>query len=105
MVTLTVPTTFVLDSETEQRIDRLSRLWNVSTAEVVRRSVSEVEQQMSQRQQQAALEALAWLQANATLTEEDVAAWDKERREGWDEAFALQEKRREREEKKHHDPS
>ncbi|MES2709068.1 MAG: hypothetical protein V4726_20900 [Verrucomicrobiota bacterium] len=105
MVTLTVPTTFVLDPDTEQKIDRLSRLWNVSTVEAVRRSVSVAEKQVSQAEQQAALEALARLQASATLTEADVAAWDRDRREGWDEAFALLEERRNKRMNQSHDPS
>ena len=94
MVTLTVPTTFVLDPDTEQKIDRLSQLWNVSTAEVVRRSVSEVDQKISQAEKEktlSALEALERLQDKATLTQEEAEEWKRESRLGWEESFARRE--------------
>jgi len=39
MPTMTHRTTFALDETTAQRLKRLAKLWNVSQAEVVRRSV------------------------------------------------------------------
>ncbi len=41
---MTHRTTFALDEATARRLKRLSRLWNVSQAEVVRRSVERAEQ-------------------------------------------------------------
>jgi len=41
---MTHRTTFALDETTAQRLKRLSKLWNVSQAEVVRRSVERAEQ-------------------------------------------------------------
>jgi hypothetical protein len=44
MATMTHRTTFALDEGTTTRIKRLSKLWKVSQAEVVRRAVSLAEQ-------------------------------------------------------------
>lgn len=41
---MTHRTTFALDEKTAQRLKRLARKWNVSQAEVVRRSVERAEQ-------------------------------------------------------------
>jgi predicted transcriptional regulator len=43
MATMTHRTTFALDEGTAQRLRRLAARWNVSQAEVVRRSVEEAE--------------------------------------------------------------
>ena len=43
MPTMTHRTTFALDATTSQRLKRLAKLWNVSQAEVVRRSVERSE--------------------------------------------------------------
>lgn len=43
MQQMTHRTTFALDEETAKRIKRLAARWNVSQAEVVRRSVAQVE--------------------------------------------------------------
>lgn len=44
MPTMTHRTTFALDDSTARRLKRLAKLWNVSQAEVVRRSVERSEQ-------------------------------------------------------------
>ncbi|MDB6133026.1 MAG: hypothetical protein JWM59_1269 [Verrucomicrobiales bacterium] len=94
MATMTMPITIEPESELGRRISRLSQLWNVSPVEVVRHSLLEVEKQVHDAGQLAALEALDWLQANATLTDEDIATWNRDRKEGWEETFTLLEKRR-----------
>jgi len=43
MLTMIHRTTFALDEPTAQRLRRLAKLWNVSQAEVVRRSVKNAE--------------------------------------------------------------
>jgi hypothetical protein len=43
MAMMTHRTTFALDQETAFRLKRLAALWNVSQAEVVRRSVEQAE--------------------------------------------------------------
>jgi len=47
MPTMTHRTTFALDEATSQRLKRLAKRWNVSQAEVVRRSVDLAERQAS----------------------------------------------------------
>ena len=44
MATMTHRTSFALDERTSQRIKRLATRWNVSQAEVVRRSVERAEE-------------------------------------------------------------
>lgn len=44
MPTMTHRTTFALDAKTAQRLKRLAARWQVSQAEVVRRSVEKAEQ-------------------------------------------------------------
>ena len=48
MPTMTHRTTFALDDLTARRLKRLAARWNVSQAEVVRRSVEKAEQSESQ---------------------------------------------------------
>jgi hypothetical protein len=45
---MTVRATYALDSETDHRIRRLARQWDVSQAEVIRRSVRAAAEQNSQ---------------------------------------------------------
>jgi predicted transcriptional regulator len=60
MATMIHRTTFALDETTAQRLKRLAKLWNVSQAEVVRRSVERSEQtaQADKRDPVALLQAL-----------------------------------------------
>ena len=46
MTTMTHRTTFALDGTTAQRLKRLAARWQVSQAEVVRRSVAQAEMQL-----------------------------------------------------------
>lgn len=43
MATMTYRTTFALDEETSKRLKRLATRWNVSQAEVVRRSLEQAD--------------------------------------------------------------
>lgn len=90
---MTVPITFELDAETRQRIIRLSQLWDVPAMEVIRRSLSESERQeeSGNPQKPAPLEAFRALRALACLTKEQAEEWKRDRREGWEEAFARRE--------------
>lgn len=96
MVTITEPAALVFDTDTEQKIDRLSKLWNVSSTEVIRRSISEADRLAVSVEPEALspLEALARLQALACLTREQAEEWKRDIREGWDEAFAREEQKR-----------
>ena len=49
MATMTHRTTFALDLATAKRLKRLSARWQVSQAEVVRRSLEEAEKQVESR--------------------------------------------------------
>lgn len=84
---MTVRTTFALDVATEDSIQRLSKLWNTSKAEVVRRSVAQAESAVSEQSRPSPLEALKWLQANGKLTEEEAQTWSRESKRGWDEGW------------------
>jgi hypothetical protein len=92
MATMTVRSTFALDPSTESSIQRLAQLWNVSKAEVVRRSVAAANAAAAAKQTPTPLAALDWLQSQGTLTEEQVEAWSRDSRQGWEEAFARHEK-------------
>ena len=90
---MTVRTTFALDPATGNAIARLARLWKVSKAEAVRRSVAEAEKQATTAGAMSPLEALDWLQTHGTLTETDAARWEKASRRGWEEAWQKKGKR------------
>jgi predicted transcriptional regulator len=62
MPTMSHRTTFALDEPTAQRLKRLARLWNVSQAEVVRRSVERAEEAQTSKPDPIAL--LQQLHAN-----------------------------------------
>ena len=87
MATMTVRTTFALDPATGNAIQRLARLWNVSKAEAVRRSVAEAERHAAAAAAMSPLEALDWLQSHGTLSANAAARWEKESRKGWAEAW------------------
>ena len=91
MATMTVRTTFALDVATESAIQRLAKLWKTSKAEVVRRSVAEVERLAVNQSAPSPIDALDWLQANGTLTPAQVDAWARDSRKGWDEAWKRRE--------------
>lgn len=78
---MTHRTTFALDETTAQRLRRLSALWNVSQAEVVRRSVARAEE----AEQDAAKDPIALLNqlhaSNAGMANEDAVRYMQEVRE------------------------
>ena len=84
---MTIRTTFALDPATGNAIDRLAKLWKVSKAEAVRRSIAEAERQAAAANAMSPLEALDWLQSHGTLTDAAAARWEKDSRKGWEEAW------------------
>jgi predicted transcriptional regulator len=91
MATMTHRTTFALDSVTENAIQRLAKRWDISKAEVVRRSVAQAEAIAETEGKPSPLEALEWLQSHGTLTEAKVKTWATGSRKGWDEAWQRRE--------------
>ncbi len=87
MATMTIRTTFALDVSTESSIQRLAKLWNISKAEVVRRSVAAAEQTAITEAKPSPLEALNWLQSNSSLTESEAQKWATASKKGWQEAW------------------
>lgn len=87
MATMTIRTTFALDPATEGAIQRLSALWQVSKAEVVRRSVANAEKEAASQATIPPLAALDWLQSNGTLTEAVVQQWHRDSKRGWEESW------------------
>ena len=77
MPTMTHRTTFALDETTAQRLRRLAKRWNVSQAEVVRRSVEQAEKETrsSQNEIERRLEAARQLRASLKRRNVDVAGW------------------------------
>jgi predicted transcriptional regulator len=77
MPTMTHRTTFALDEATAQRLKRLSSRWNVSQAEVVRRSVEQAEKEItsSQSEIEHRLAAARELRASLKRRNVDVANW------------------------------
>lgn len=77
MPTMTHRTTFALDEETAQRLKRLAARWNVSQAEVVRRSVQQAEQNATSPPDEIErrIEAARKLRASLKKRNVDVAAW------------------------------
>lgn len=88
---MTHRTTFALDTITENAIQRLAKRWNISKAEVVRRSVAQAEQVAEAEGKPSPMEALEWLQAHGTLTEVTAKTWAKDSRKGWEEAWQRRE--------------
>jgi len=74
---MTHRTTFALDEATAQRLKRLAIRWNVSQAEVVRRSVEQAENlaPSSPGGIQNRLEIARQLRASLKTREVDLAAW------------------------------
>lgn len=77
MPTMTHRTTFALDEDTAQRLKRLAARWNVSQAEVVRRSVKQAEKTASASPNdiQGRIEIARQLRASLKERNVDVAAW------------------------------
>lgn len=77
MQTMTHRTTFALDEATAMRLKRLAARWQVSQAEVVRRSVEQAERQLtaSPGDIERRLETARQLRASLRKRKVDVAAW------------------------------
>jgi hypothetical protein len=77
MPLMTHRTTFALDAVTAQRLKRLAARWNVSQAEVVRRSVEQAENHSLTQPGDVArrLEAARQLRASLRSRSVDTAAW------------------------------
>lgn len=77
MPTMTHRTTFALDEPTAQRLRRLAARWNVSQAEVVRRSVEQAEKHMatSPSDIERRIAIARQLRASLKKRQVDVAAW------------------------------
>jgi len=74
MATMTHRTSFALDEGTAQRIKRLATRWNVSQAEVVRRSVERAEE-AGQNQKEDTLELLRTYHAKGGLDQARAVQW------------------------------
>ncbi len=77
MATMTHRTSFALDERTAQRIKRLATRWNVSQAEVVRRSVERAEE-AGQSPKPDPLELLKAYHAKGGLDQARADQWIKE---------------------------
>ncbi len=77
MPTMTHRTTFALDEVTARRLKRLAAHWDVSQAEVVRRSVEQAEKHLSTTPSdiERRLETARQLRASIKNRKVDVAAW------------------------------
>jgi len=76
MATMTHRTTFALDEPTAQRLKRLALRWNVSQAEVVRRSVEKAEQEKrTSPTGEERIEAARRLRERLQKRHVDVTAW------------------------------
>ncbi len=74
---MTHRTTFALDEATAKRLKRLAARWDVSQAEVVRRSVEQAEKELttSPSDIERRLESGRQLRASLKERQVDVAAW------------------------------
>lgn len=77
MSTMTHRTTFALDEATAQRLKNLAARWEVSQAEVVRRSVAQAERQLttSPGDIERRLETARQLRASLRERKVNVTAW------------------------------
>ncbi len=77
MPTMTHRTTFALDEATAQRLKRLAARWQVSQAEVVRRSIEKAESSTEtlQPDTERRLEIVRQLRASLQSRDVDTAAW------------------------------
>jgi hypothetical protein len=72
-----------LDDWTIQALKELSEKWNISKAEVIRRSVRQLKEQSDKEELlPSPLEALDWLQQGGGLVAEEAAAFRAEIKEG-----------------------
>ena len=77
MAVTTIKSTYSLDVETVRTLESLTRRWNVSKSEVLRRAIRAAAEEKSPRARRK-LEALRQLQASVKQRGIDVAAWERE---------------------------
>lgn len=75
----TVKSTYSLDVDTVQRLERLARRWKVSKSEAMRRAILSADEDSSE--QSEALQALNALQESLRLTPARAREWEREARE------------------------
>ena len=72
MASVTIRSTYALDAETVERLERLARQWSVSKSEALRRAIRGADRQPATEARLAALDAL---QASMDLTDRKAEAW------------------------------
>ena len=72
MATVTVRSTYSLDLDTFQRLERLAELWNTSKSGALRRAIQVASEEA---QANTKLEALKQLQQHLALDADGIAAW------------------------------
>ena len=74
--------TYSLDIETVETVEKLAADWNVSKTEVIRRAVRQAAEQQSARTPESRLESLRALQSHVKAQRTNLSAWKKTIREG-----------------------
>lgn len=72
MASLTIRSTYALDAETVERLDRLARQWSVSKSEALRRAIRGADRQPATEARLAALDAL---QTSMGMTDRSAEGW------------------------------
>lgn len=87
MATMTLKSTFTLDKDTNEAIRNLALNWNVSQAEVVRKSIQIAMKEVATNKARSPLAILASLEKKKKTTAKEIAAFKKiveENKKGWD---------------------
>lgn len=74
MASVTIRSTYALDAETVERLERLARQWSVSKSEALRRAIRSADRQPAT---EARLEALDALQTSMGLTDRRAEEWSR----------------------------
>jgi Arc/MetJ-type ribon-helix-helix transcriptional regulator len=78
MATVTIKSTYALDTATVRTLERLARLWGVSKSEVLRRAIRGAAAQLGDDGD--AVKALDRLQRATALTAAQAGAWERRNR-------------------------
>ncbi|MBK8394945.1 MAG: hypothetical protein IPL26_06810 [Leptospiraceae bacterium] len=87
MATMTLKSTFTLDKDTNEAIRSLALNWNVSQAEVVRKSIQIAMNEVAANKARSPLAILASLEKKKKASPKEIAAFKKiveENKKGWD---------------------
>ncbi|MBK6607470.1 MAG: hypothetical protein IPG24_18810 [Leptospiraceae bacterium] len=87
MATMTLKSTFTLDKDTNEAIRSLALNWNVSQAEVVRKSIQIAMNEVAANKARSPLAILTSLEKKKKATPKEIANFKKvaqENKEGWD---------------------